>query len=83
MLIDSGANVDCRAEWLEQFGIMGSAYASAVLDIERPKVALLSIGEERTKGNSLYSKPPHCLRGRQKQDERSGVAATLEVPGDP
>ena len=53
VLIDSGANVDCRAEWLEQFGIMGSAYASAVLDIERPKVALLSIGEERTKGNSL------------------------------
>jgi phosphate acyltransferase len=53
VLIDSGANVDCRAEWLEQFGIMGSAYASAVLGIERPKVALLSIGEERTKGNSL------------------------------
>jgi len=53
VLIDSGANVDCRAEWLEQFGIMGSAYASAVLGVERPKVALLSIGEERTKGNSL------------------------------
>ncbi|HUN30069.1 MAG TPA: phosphate acyltransferase PlsX [Alphaproteobacteria bacterium] len=53
VLLDSGANVDCRAEWLEQFGIMGSAYASAVLGIERPKVALLSIGEERTKGNSL------------------------------
>jgi len=53
VLIDSGANVDCRAEWLEQFGIMGSAYASAVLGIERPKVALLSIGEERTKGNAL------------------------------
>ena len=53
VLLDSGANVDCRAEWLEQFGIMGSAYASAVLGIERPKVALLSVGEERTKGNSL------------------------------
>lgn len=53
VLLDSGANVDCRAEWLEQFGIMGSAYASAVLGIDQPKVALLSIGEERTKGNSL------------------------------
>ncbi|HEX8806534.1 MAG TPA: phosphate acyltransferase PlsX [Candidatus Aquilonibacter sp.] len=53
VLLDSGANVDCRAEWLEQFGIMGSAYASAVLGIEKPKVALLSVGEERTKGNSL------------------------------
>jgi len=53
VLLDSGANVDCRAEWLEQFGVMGSAYASAVLGIENPKVALLSIGEERTKGNSL------------------------------
>jgi len=53
VLLDSGANVDCRPEWLEQFGVMGSAYASAVLGIERPKVALLSIGEERTKGNSL------------------------------
>jgi phosphate acyltransferase len=53
VLLDSGANVDCRAEWLEQFGIMGSAYAQAVLGIERPKVALLSVGEERTKGNAL------------------------------
>ena len=53
VLLDSGANVDCRAEWLEQFGIMGSAYASAVLGIENPKVALLSIGEESSKGNSL------------------------------
>jgi phosphate acyltransferase len=53
VLLDSGANVDCRAEWLEQFGIMGSAYASAVLGINNPKVALLSVGEERTKGNSL------------------------------
>ena len=61
VLLDSGANVDCRAEWLEQFGIMGSAYASAVLGIERPKVALLSIGEERTKGNSLVLEAAELL----------------------
>jgi glycerol-3-phosphate acyltransferase PlsX len=51
VLLDAGANVDCRPEWLEQFGIMGSAYAKAVLDIAEPRVAMLSIGEERTKGN--------------------------------
>jgi len=51
VLLDSGANLDCRPEWLEQFGIMGAAYAKAVLRIEDPKVAILSVGEERTKGN--------------------------------
>lgn len=52
VLTDSGANVDCRPEWLEQFGIMGSAYARAVLGIDNPRVGLLSVGEERTKGNA-------------------------------
>lgn len=52
VLLDSGANVDCRPEWLEQFGIMGSSYAKAVLKIANPRVAILSIGEERSKGNA-------------------------------
>ncbi|GAC1358816.1 MAG: phosphate acyltransferase PlsX [Vulcanimicrobiaceae bacterium] len=52
VMLDAGANVDCRAEWLEQFGIMGSAYARAVLKIESPRVAILSVGEERSKGNA-------------------------------
>lgn len=51
VMLDAGANVDCRPEWLAQFGIMGSAYARAVLKIENPRVAILSVGEERTKGN--------------------------------
>lgn len=51
VLLDSGANVDCRPEWMEQFAVMGSAYARAVLKIENPRVALLSVGEEATKGN--------------------------------
>jgi glycerol-3-phosphate acyltransferase PlsX len=51
VLLDSGANVDCRPEWLVQFGIMGSAYAKAVLNVTNPRVAMLSVGEERTKGN--------------------------------
>jgi len=52
VLLDSGANVDCRPEWLAQFGLMGSAYAQAVLGIQNPRVAVLSVGEERTKGNA-------------------------------
>ena len=51
VLLDSGANVDCRPEWLLQFGIMGSAYATAALHIENPRVAIVSVGEERSKGN--------------------------------
>ncbi|MBV8727139.1 MAG: phosphate acyltransferase PlsX, partial [Candidatus Eremiobacteraeota bacterium] len=51
VMLDAGANVDCRPEWLEQFAIMGSAYAIAVLRIPNPRVALLSVGEERSKGN--------------------------------
>ncbi len=51
LLLDSGANVDCRPEWLMQFGIMGSAYAKGIFRIPEPRVAVLSLGEERTKGN--------------------------------
>jgi glycerol-3-phosphate acyltransferase PlsX len=53
LLLDAGANVDCRPEWLAQFAIMGSAYSHSVLGVERPRVALLSIGEEEGKGNAL------------------------------
>jgi glycerol-3-phosphate acyltransferase PlsX len=49
-LLDVGANVTCRPEHLVQFAHMGSAFASAVLEIERPRVALLSNGEEPSKG---------------------------------
>jgi len=52
VVLDSGANVDCKPEWLAQFGVMGSAYARAVLDIEAPKVGIISVGEEKVKGNA-------------------------------
>jgi glycerol-3-phosphate acyltransferase PlsX len=61
ILLDSGATVDCRPEWLEQFGIMGSAYAKAVLDIPEPRVAVLSNGEERSKGNQLVLEAARLL----------------------
>ena len=53
ILVDAGANVDCRADHLVQFGIMGATYASLAAGTARPAVALLSIGEEAGKGNEL------------------------------
>lgn len=53
VLVDVGANVDCKPQWLLQFGIMGQAYAEAVLQKENVRVGLLSIGEEPEKGNEL------------------------------
>lgn len=53
ILIDVGANVDCKPQHLFQFGIMGHIYAKEILGISQPKVGLLSIGEEDTKGNEL------------------------------
>jgi glycerol-3-phosphate acyltransferase PlsX len=62
VLLDSGANVDCRPEWLEQFGLMGTAYAKAVLNIANPRVAILSVGEEETKGNAQVLEAAKLLR---------------------
>jgi glycerol-3-phosphate acyltransferase PlsX len=53
VLLDAGANADARPEHLLQFGTMGAVFASELLGIERPKVKLLSIGEEPEKGNQL------------------------------
>jgi phosphate acyltransferase len=53
VVLDIGANADCKPEYLQQFAIMGSVYASKVLGKSNPKVALLSNGEEAGKGNEL------------------------------
>ncbi len=53
LVLDVGANVDCRPEHLFQFAVMGEAYAKEILKIESPKVALLSNGEEECKGNDV------------------------------
>ncbi|HKV98784.1 MAG TPA: phosphate acyltransferase PlsX [Vicinamibacterales bacterium] len=53
VLLDAGANVECRPEHLVQFGLMGAAYARVALDIAEPRVGLLSIGEEAGKGTDL------------------------------
>jgi len=53
VVLDIGANVDCRPEFLQQFAIMGSQYARSVLGVDNPRVGLLSNGEEPGKGNQL------------------------------
>ena len=53
VLLDVGANVDCKARHLVQFAIMGNVYARDFLGLARPRVGLLSIGEEESKGNEL------------------------------
>ena len=53
LLIDCGANVDCKPEYLVQFGLMGEAYMRGVQGLERPRVGLINIGAEAEKGNAL------------------------------
>ncbi|PHR49910.1 MAG: phosphate acyltransferase PlsX [Fluviicola sp.] len=53
IILDVGSNADCKPDVLYQFAILGSLYAKNVLQIENPKVALLNIGEEESKGNLL------------------------------
>lgn len=53
LLIDVGANVNCRPHHLEQFGVMGHIFMESVLGLKNPKVALMSVGEEDSKGNEL------------------------------
>jgi glycerol-3-phosphate acyltransferase PlsX len=62
VLLDAGATVECRAAHLVQFAVMGSAYARVALGIETPRVALLSIGEEETKGNDLIREAHQLLK---------------------
>ena len=61
-MLDSGANVDSNEQDLVSFAVMGSVLASAVDNIESPKVCLLNIGEEDIKGNELVKKTAHLLQ---------------------
>lgn len=62
LLLDVGLNVDCKPEVLAQYGLIGSIYAEAVLGIENPRVAVLNIGEEETKGNAQVKAAHELLR---------------------
>jgi len=62
LLIDVGANVDCKPSYLLQFAQMGKVYSQHILGIANPKVGLLSIGEEESKGNELTSETFELLK---------------------
>ncbi|PSB32660.1 phosphate acyltransferase PlsX [Stenomitos frigidus] len=62
IILDVGANVDCRPKFLEQFAFMGTVYSQYVLGIETPKVGLLNIGEESSKGNELALRTHQLLQ---------------------
>jgi glycerol-3-phosphate acyltransferase PlsX len=62
ILLDVGANVDCTPQNLEQFAVMGEIYFRSMFGTRRPRVGLLSIGEEETKGNELTRAAFHLLK---------------------
>jgi glycerol-3-phosphate acyltransferase PlsX len=62
VLLDAGATVECRPQHLVQFAVMGAVFARVALGIERPRVGLLSIGEEETKGNELTREAHRLLK---------------------
>jgi glycerol-3-phosphate acyltransferase PlsX len=62
VVLDVGANADCKPEWLAQFALMGSVFAELALDRENPSVATLSIGEEEEKGNALLAAAVPLIR---------------------
>jgi phosphate acyltransferase len=89
VLLDSGATVECRPQHLVQFALMGSAYATVALNCESPRVGLLSVGEEETKGNELTREahqllkaaPVHFVGNVEGRDVYSGEADVIVCDG--
>ncbi|MDP6042944.1 MAG: phosphate acyltransferase PlsX [Dehalococcoidales bacterium] len=66
LLIDAGANVDCRPNHLVQFAEMGAVYCQRVLGVKSPRIGLLSVGEEENKGNQLVQETHPLLKSNKK-----------------
>ena len=89
LLLDVGANVDCKPEHFLQFALMGTAYAEAVMGIANPRVALLNIGEEAIKGTStakeafalLQSAPINFIGNVEGRDLLEGAADVVVTDG--
>ncbi len=80
MLIDSGANIECRPEMLRQFGIMGSVYMKNVMTVANPRVGLVNIGTEKTKGGESLCEAFNLL---EKSDINFiGNIEARDIPGD-
>ncbi|MGC4080724.1 MAG: phosphate acyltransferase PlsX [Vicinamibacterales bacterium] len=89
ILLDVGASVECRPAHLLQFAVMGSVYARVAFGLEQPRVGLLSIGEEETKGNDLTREAHRLLKGSavhfigniEARDVYSGAADVIVCDG--
>lgn len=81
LLMDCGANVDCRPEMLAQFGLMASVYLNKVLNIENPKIGLLNNGTEDTKGGELQKESYALLK--QMPINFIGNVEAREIPNPP
>jgi glycerol-3-phosphate acyltransferase PlsX len=89
LLIDVGANVNCRPHHLEQFAIMGHIFMENVLSLKRPRIGLMSVGEERSKGNELtkevferlHSSPLNFIGNVEGKDVFSGKADIIVSDG--
>lgn len=80
MLIDCGANVECTAEYLLQFAYMGSFYAKKMMGCENPRVGLLNVGTEDTKGGELQHQAFELLR-RADEEGRINFVGNIEGTG--
>ena len=89
LLIDCGANVDCKPEYLTQFGVMGDAYMRGVMGIEKPRVGIINIGAEDEKGNALVKDafpmmaeaPYHFVGSVEARDLFSDIADVCVADG--
>ena len=81
LLLDVGLNVDCKPEVLAQYGLIGSIYAEAVLGIRKPRVAVLNIGEEGTKGNTQSKATYELLKADDRIDFVGNVEASYLFTG--
>lgn len=89
LLLDAGANAECRPQHLLQFGVMGGVYARLALAVDRPRIGLLSIGEEATKGNDLTREAHRLLKAApinfignvEGRDVYAGVADVIVCDG--
>ncbi len=79
MIVDSGANIDCKPEMLAEFAVMGSVYMKKVLGIENPRVGLANNGAEDTKGTELYVETHKLL----KADSSINFVGNVEGRGIP
>jgi len=89
LLLDVGASVNCSAHHLQQFAIMGRIFVESVLGLKNPRIALMSIGEEKTKGNDLIkevferlqSSPLNFIGNVEGKDIYSGKADVIVSDG--